>query len=123
MNEGHAFTLIRGQIVLVSLDPAIGSEAAKARPAVVVSNNAANGAATRSGAGVITVVPLTTNTTRVLPFHVLVPADRSGLATDSKAQAEQVRAVWVARVVRPLGWVPTEFMGAIDEALRVHLSL
>ena len=49
----------RGEIVRVSLDPARGSEADKTRPAVVVSNDAANAAATRLGRGVITVVPTT----------------------------------------------------------------
>ncbi len=37
----------RGDIVAVSLDPARGSEASKTRPAIVVSNDAAN--ATASG--------------------------------------------------------------------------
>ena len=44
----------RGEIVQVNLDPARGSEARKVRPAVVVSNDAANATATRLGRGVIT---------------------------------------------------------------------
>ena len=46
----------RGEIVTVSLDPVRGSEAGKTRPAVVVSNDAANDTATRLGRGVVTVV-------------------------------------------------------------------
>ncbi|MGO2747252.1 type II toxin-antitoxin system PemK/MazF family toxin [Microbacterium sp.] len=115
--------LRRSQIVLVSFDPTVGSESRKTRPAVVVSNNAANGVASRSTHATITVVPVTSNVSRVLPFQVLLTAAATGLERDSKAQAEQVRTIPVARVVRPVGWVPAELMGAIDDALRVHLAL
>ena len=115
--------LRRGQIVLVSLDPAVGSEAAKTRPAVVVSINTANSAASRAGRGVITVVPVTSNTTRVHEFQVLLPAGQTGLPRDAKAQAEQVRSVSLERVTGVAGWVPAELIGAIDDALRLHLSL
>lgn len=115
--------LRRGQIVLVSLDPSVGSEADKTRPAVVVSNNTANGQAMRSPRATVTVVPLTSNTARVLPFQVLLPGQTTGTGQDSKAQAEQVRTIAVSRIVRPVGWVPAELMGELDEALRLHLSL
>lgn len=115
--------LRRGQIVLVSLDPAVGSEARKTRPAVVVSNNTANAAAMRSPRATVTVVPVTSNVTRVLPFQVLLPAEATGLERDSKAQGEQVRTIAVSRIVRPIGWVPAEILGEIDEALRLHLAL
>ena len=68
----------RGEIVAVSFDPAVGSEAAKTRPAVVVSNDAANATATRLGRGVVTVVPVSSNVDRVYPFQVLVPARAPG---------------------------------------------
>ena len=55
----------RGEIRLVDLDPAQGAEANKRRPAVVVSNDGANATAERLGRGVITVVPVTSNVTRV----------------------------------------------------------
>ena len=66
---------------------------------------------------------MTSNTARVLPFQVLLPAATTGLTSDSKAQAEQVRAVSVTRIGRPVGWVDAELMGEVDEALRLHLSL
>jgi mRNA interferase MazF len=113
----------RGDIVAVSLDPARGSEATKTRPAVVVSNDAANATATRLGRGVITVVPITSNVARVYPFQVLLPADQTGLSQDSKAQAEQVRSVPVERIGRHIGSLPAAIMTDLDEALRVHLSL
>ncbi|KJL33545.1 type II toxin-antitoxin system PemK/MazF family toxin [Microbacterium azadirachtae] len=115
--------LRRGQIVLVSFDPAVGSEAKKTRPAVIVSNNTANAVAVRSDRATATVVPLTSNTVRILPFQVLLPSAATGLDRDVKAQAEQVRTIAVARIARPVGWVPAELMGALDEALRLHLAL
>lgn len=114
--------LRRGQLVLASLDPAMGNEASKTRPVVIVSNNTANAAAVRVG-GVVTVVPVTTNTARILPFQVLLPAAETGLPHDSKAQAEQVRSLSISRICGIVGWVQTELLGEIDEALRLHLSL
>ena len=49
----------RGEIRLVELAPVGGAEAARIRPAVIVSNDAANQAAVRLGRGVVTVVPVT----------------------------------------------------------------
>jgi mRNA interferase MazF len=113
----------RGDIVTVDLDPTLGSEAAKIRPAVVVSNDAANETATRLGRGVITVVPVTSNVARVYPFQVLLPTRQTGLAHDSKAQAEQVRSIAVQRVVRRIGRLTPAAMADLDQALRVHLGL
>ena len=113
----------RGEIVSVALDPARGSEAAKTRPAVVVSNDAANDTATRLSRGVITVVPVTSNTARVYPFQVLLPARQTGLPRDSKAQAEQVRSVDVEQVGERLGQLSPALIAELDRALRVHLGL
>lgn len=113
----------RGEIRLVVLDSARGSEAPTARPAVIISNDGANAAATRRGKGVVTVVPLTSNLTTVHPFQVLLRAGECGLATDSKAQAEQVRSVSAERVGRPMGRLPAEVLGRLEAALRLHLGL
>ena len=113
----------RGDVRLVDLDPARASEADKLRPAVVVSNDAANLAAARLGRGAVTVVPFTTSVARVYPFQVLVETEGAGLRERSKAQAEQVRAVSVDRVGARLGALPPAVMAEIDEALRLHLAL
>jgi len=113
----------RGEIYLVNLDPARSGEANKQRPAVVVSNDGANGSAERSDHGVITVVPVTSNTARIFPFQVLLPADATGLHVDSKAQAEQVRAISIDRIGAVVGEVPHDLMEELDEALRIHLAL
>lgn len=113
----------RGEIRLVELEPLRGSEAEKRRPAVVVSNAAANSAAERLGRGVVTVVPVTSSTARVHPFQVLLRAAETGLRRDSKARAEQVRAVAIERLGDRVGSVPWRVMTEIDEALRLHLAL
>jgi mRNA interferase MazF len=60
---------------------------------------------------------------RLYPFQVLLPTAGTGLARESKAQAEQVRSVAVERVGARLGVVPRAIMLQIDEALRLHLAL
>ena len=76
----------RGEIYYATLDPTIGSEIAKLRPALIVSNDINNRVATT-----ITILPITSNVTKVYPFEVaLFPAD-SGLPKASKIQAQQIR--------------------------------
>lgn len=113
----------RGDICLVDLAPARGSEANKTRPAVVVSNDGANSTAVRLGRGVVTVVPVTSNTDRVYPFQVLLTAAACGLDRDAKAQAEQGRSIDVRRLGPHVGRVPPGLMRLVDDALRLHLAI
>jgi len=69
------------------------------------------------------VVPVTSKTDRVYPFQVLLPAGVTGLAVDSKAQAEQVRSVSVERIGPVIGRLPVRLMSKLDDALRLHLQL
>jgi mRNA interferase MazF len=115
--------MLRGEIWQVDLDPVRGSEANKARPAVVVSNDRANATATRLGRGVVTVVPVTSNIANIYPFQVFLPADTSGLAIDSKAQAEQIRSVATERLRHRIGRISATELAALDQALRLHLDL
>jgi mRNA interferase MazF len=73
----------RGEVWWVEFDPALGTEIKKTRPAVIVSNDAAN----RNLARVV-VVPLTSNTGRAYPGEALV----SVAGQDSKAMADQIMA-------------------------------
>jgi mRNA interferase MazF len=114
----------RGDVWYVDLDPAEGSEANKTRRCVIVSNNARNLASQRSGRGVVTVVPLTKNTGRVLDFQALIPAEPgNGLEFDSKAQCEQVRSVDIQRLSSRLGSISREHLAAIEQGLLIHLDL
>lgn len=114
----------RGDIYLADLNPVIGSEAAKRRPVIIVSNDAANRSAGSRRRGVVTVVPITSNTARVYPFQVRLPADPvTGLTVESKGQAEQVRSIDVARIGQQLGTLPPPLLHQVDAALRLHLDL
>ncbi len=113
----------RGEIRWVDLDPAQGAEADKRRPGVLVSNDGANATASLLGRGVVTVVPVTSNVDRIYPFQVPFAARTAGLAHDSKAQAEQIRSVAVRRVGERIGDLPSGDLAALDEALRLHLTL
>ena len=115
--------MLRGEVRLVDLEPVRGSEANERRPAVLVSIDRANAAAARSGRGVVTIVPLTSNIAEVRPFQVLMTAEDTGLSRDSKAQAEQLRSVAVERVGASLGRLGHSSMEALDEAMRLHLDL
>lgn len=108
---------------MVDLESARGAEADKRRPAVIVSNDAANATAARLGHGVVTVVPVTSNVGRVYPFQVLIPAGSGGLSHDSKAQAEQVRSIAAERIGDLLGHLSASLLTNLDEALRTHLGL
>jgi len=117
------FVMLRGELRMVDLEPVRGAEADKRRPAVIVSNDAANGTAARLGRGVLTIVPVTSNVERVYPFQVLLPAGTAGLRRDSKAQAEQVRSIDANRIGEQLGRLPDVLMTSLDDALRLHLAL
>ena len=115
--------MLRGEIRLVNLDPVKDGEAAKTRPAVVVSNDALNTTSMSLQRGVITVVPITSNIEKVYPFQVKILRGESGLRVDSKAQAEQIRAVSVSRIGKRIGKLTAELQEDLDIALRLHLNL
>lgn len=112
----------RGDVVWADLEPVRGHEANKRRPVVVVSNDRANAAAAR-GRSMVTVVPVTSNVTKVFPFQVLLAKGTAGLATGSKAQAEQVRAIDTGRLGSVIGRLPRAVMAKLDDALRLQLGL
>ncbi len=71
----------RGEIYWVNLDPTIGTEIDKTRPALIISNDIGNQYSDR-----VIVAPTTSqNIGRVYPFEVLIPRGEAGLTQDSKA--------------------------------------
>ena len=104
----------RGEVWWVEFDPAVGSEVRKTRPAVIVSNDAAN----RNLARVV-VIPLTSNTGRQYPGEALVSVD----GQSSKAMADQIMAADKARLKSQLGVLGKAEMLAVEDAIRVHLGL
>jgi mRNA interferase MazF len=108
----------RGEVYLVRLDPTIGVEIKKTRPAVVVQNDISN----RFTASTI-VVPLTSRARdRLYPTEALVPRGEGGLRADSIAVTRQLRVVDKRRLVRRLGTLAPQTMRAVDQALLVTLG-
>lgn len=107
----------RREIRWVDLDPARGVESNKRRPGVIVSNDGANTTASRLGKGVVTIVSVTSNVERIYPFQVLLTAEATGFARDSKAQAEQVRSVAVQRIGDRVGALRSADLADLDEAV------
>jgi mRNA interferase MazF len=109
----------RGDIFYADLSPAVGSEINKRRPVLIVSNDANNRASST-----VTVLPITSNVSRVFPFEVLLPTKKSGLAKDSKAMAQQIRTVSKERLIlQRAGGLDGTLMRAVDAAIRLHLAL
>lgn len=84
----------RGEAWWVEFEPAIGSEIRKTRPAVIVSNDAAN---RNLAIARVVVVPLTSNTERLYPGEAVVTVG----GRRSKAMADQIMAADILRSTNP----------------------
>lgn len=104
----------RTEVWRVEFDPSTGSEIRKTRPAVIVSNNAAN----RNLARVV-VVPITSNTDHLYPGEALVTvAEKQG-----KAMADQIMAADKSRLTNRIGALSKIDMLAVEDAILVHLGM
>ncbi len=106
----------RGEIYLTALDPAVGHEIQKTRPALVIQNDTSN----RYSA--VTMVAPITSTVRLplSPLHVLLPADSAtGLVVASAAVFNQIRAVERKR----LGHVDARLLVEAEEAIKAAFGL
>lgn len=108
--------LERGDVVWVELDPTIGSEIGKRRPAVVLQNHLAN-----RSSPTVTVLPITSSIQRVFPFQVLLQEGMGGLTREGKILCEQIRTVSRQRVVGKVGDLSEELLSEIRVALDRHL--
>jgi mRNA interferase MazF len=111
--------MLRGEVWLVNLDPTIGAEIKKTRPAVIVNDDAV---------GILplkVIMPITEWRDRysVAPWMVrLEPDSENGIDKPSAADAFQVRSVAHQRLVRRLGRLSDAMMQEITRALAVVLS-
>ncbi len=109
----------RGELWFANLNPTLGSETAKRRPVLVVSNDANNRAS-----ATITIVPVTSNVERVYPFEVALAKGAGGLSKASKVQNQQIRTISRERISgKRIGALTPEDMAKVNAALRLHLSL
>lgn len=98
----------------MNLDPTVGTEIKKTRPAVVVSNDACNKYGTR-----IVVVPITSNVTSLYPGEAQVRVARR----DGRVLGDQIRSIDKSRLGKRIGRLSREELATVDEALRITLDL
>ena len=109
----------RGDIYLAALDPVVGSEIAKTRPVIVVSNNINN-----KYAGTVTVLPITSKKLKkTYPFELPLPKGTGNLPKDSKVKADQIRTLDKTRLVKHIGKLKSTQINLLNEAIKIHLAL
>jgi mRNA interferase MazF len=104
----------RGDVWWVSFDPSVGGEIRKSRPAVVISNNAANAMLNR-----VVVVPLTSQTAKVYPSEALVQLE----GRQAKAMADQITTASKERLRNRAGALSAADVRAVEGAVLLHLGI
>lgn len=104
----------RGEVWWVAFDPSVGGEIQKTRPALVVSNNAANSTLNR-----LIVVPLTSQTARVYPGQAMVTLN----GAQRKAMADQLTTASTKRLRSKLGELSVSDISGVEDAILLHLGI
>ena len=109
----------RGDIWLVNLDPTIGHEIKKSRPAVIIQNDLGN-----KYSPITIIAPVTSqNIEKIYPIEVLLNKKNSGLEKDSKILLNQIRAIDKRRLVKKIGKVDNEIIDKVNDAIKISLGL
>jgi mRNA interferase MazF len=98
----------------VNLDPVVGTEIRKTRPAVIVSNDSCNRWGTR-----VVVLPITSNVDSLYPGEAMVEVK----GTPGRALGDQIRSIDKSRLKARVGQLTADEMSRVDEALSVTLAL
>ena len=104
----------RGEVWWVSFDPSVGGEIQKTRPALVLSNNAANATLNR-----VIVVPLTGQTEKLYPGEAIVTLN----GEQSKAKADQIATASKQRLRKRLGILSSADLAAVEKAVLLQLGI
>jgi mRNA interferase MazF len=107
-------TIKRGEVWWVSFDPAVGGEIRKTRPALIISNNAANAVLNR-----VVVVPLSSQTNKLYPGEAKVQVN----GRESKAMADQITTASIERIRNRVGVISPHDLKAVEDAILVQLGI
>jgi mRNA interferase MazF len=110
--------ILKGEIYWASLNPTIGSEIAKTRPVLIVSNDINN-----EFAATVSILPITSTTAKIYPFEVFLPKGEGNLINDSKAKANQIRTIDKQRIGGKIGTISTTRLAEIEQAILTHLGI
>jgi mRNA interferase MazF len=110
----------RGTVIEVKLDPAIGSEASKKRPCVVIQNDVGN---RLSPLTIVAAIIGAEHVPQVSAVDVWVPRGEGGLLKDSVVKCNHLRSIDQLRIGRSFGQLPPATMRRVEVALRVSLDL
>jgi mRNA interferase MazF len=112
--------VLRGDVVKVNFDPAIGSEPNKTRPCVVIQNDTGN---KFSSVFIVAAITDVENVPKRYPVDVLVTKGDGGLEKDSVVQCNLLRCVSEKRLVSKYGHFSAAIMQRVDQALKISLAL
>jgi mRNA interferase MazF len=104
----------RGDVYWVNLDPVVGTEIRKTRPAVVVSNDSCNRYGTR-----VVVLPVTSNVDSLYPGEAMVEVK----GKRGRALGDQIRSIDKGRLKARVARLTADEMSRVDEALVITLGL
>ena len=104
----------RGEVWWINFEPSIGDEIRKQRPAIIVSNDAANYYLNR-----VQVVPITSNVDKLFPSEAYV----TFRGKKSKAMADQITTVSKKRLIKSAGSISKPEMEDISKAITTQLDL
>ena len=110
----------QGEIWLINLDPTIGAEIKKTRPAIIVNDNSLGQLPLKI------IVPVTDWKDRynIAPWMIKIdPDQKNGLTKTSSADCFQVRSVSQERINRKIGTISYEIMDEIKVGLSKVLSI
>jgi mRNA interferase MazF len=104
----------RGEIYWVSLDPTVGNETKKRRPALIVSNDTGN-----ELTNIVIIAPITSNVARVYKAEAELVVD----GRKAKIMLQQCRAIDKSRLGKKIDRVSREVMQDVERALKIVFDL